>query len=228
MFYNILSFIRDADGNIQWGVIAMLILVVVAFAGMFLLPMFTNKKRSAQVNDLYGNLAVGDKVMTIGGIIGTIVRIKTRSTGEKEILIETGEEGSKTSLWLDQKGIYQNLTKPPIPTNFFGKPKTEAAPVASANATSEATTDKESNPFDGEETKEEVSEVSSLTETASTVNEATEKEVEISNSEAADNAEVEDNEEIASEIETTPKSSTRKLTSPSTKKSTSTRKPKAK
>ncbi|MCL2375600.1 MAG: preprotein translocase subunit YajC [Firmicutes bacterium] len=228
MFYNILSFIRDAEGNIQWGVIAMLILVVVAFAGMFLLPMFTNKNRSAQVNDLYGNLSVGDKVMTIGGIIGTIVRIKTRSTGEKEILIEPGEEGSKTSLWLDQKGIYQNLTKPPIPTNFFGKPKTEAAPAVAATTVSETVTDAESNPFDGEETKEEVSEVSVVTETASTVNEAMEKEAETFNSEAIDSAEVKDSKESASEAEAAPKSSAGTLTLPKVKRTTSTRKPKAK
>ncbi|MCL2062122.1 MAG: preprotein translocase subunit YajC [Firmicutes bacterium] len=103
--------------------IVMLVLFVVV---MFVFPIFSKRKKG-QVNDLYVNLEVGDKIMTIGGILGTILEIKERSPMDKEILIETGAEGSKTTLWIDLKGVYENKSKPMPETNFFGRPKNPEA-----------------------------------------------------------------------------------------------------
>ena len=110
--------------------VIMIVIVVLVLAGMIIMPMFTNKKRNNQANELYSNLAPGDRIMTIGGIIGVVVQIEETSPVEKRILIETGAEGSKTTIWLDVKGIYQNLSKPPPEkTGLFGKSKSEASVI---------------------------------------------------------------------------------------------------
>jgi preprotein translocase YajC subunit len=108
-------------------IIVLIVVLVLFVVFMFVMPIFT-KRKNGQVPELYANLEVGDKVMTIGGIIGTVLEIKEKTPTDKEILIESGAEGSKTSLWLDIKGLYQNLTKPPQPTNFFGRPKNPVKP----------------------------------------------------------------------------------------------------
>jgi len=105
-------------GPLEIGLIAVMGLLLVA---MIVMPMLSRKKQKNQADSL-SNIVVGDKIMTIGGIIGIVIEVKT-TTGGKEVLIETGEEGSKTTIWIDAKGIYQNLTRPPVATDFFGRPK---------------------------------------------------------------------------------------------------------
>jgi preprotein translocase subunit YajC len=48
------------------------------------------KKQEKEQNDMRNNLAVGDEITTIGGIIGKIVSIK-----EETCVIETSHERSK-------------------------------------------------------------------------------------------------------------------------------------
>ena len=118
------NFLSAEGGLFDDAVVIIVIVALVLLVGaMIIMPMFTSKKRNSQTNALYSNLSPGDKVMTIGGIIGTILEIAERSPADKELLIETGAEGSKTTLWIDLKGVYQNLSKPAAETNFFGKPK---------------------------------------------------------------------------------------------------------
>ncbi len=54
------------------------------------------KKREKEIGDMRSNLKVGDKVVTIGGIKGKIVRID-----EENVILETGPEATKfeTSRW---------------------------------------------------------------------------------------------------------------------------------
>jgi preprotein translocase subunit YajC len=151
----------SADGFFSDPSMIMLIVLLGLFVvAMFVMPLFTKRKKN-QVNDLYANLAVGDKIMTIGGIIGTVIEIKERSPNDKDLLIETGSEGSKTTIWLDLKGLYQNLSKPPVPTNFFGKPKNVPAKTEAADEVSEAAPaetqepEEEAEPFDAPAAAEE-------------------------------------------------------------------------
>ena len=129
--------------------IIMIVIVAIVFVGMLIMPMFTNKKRNAQQNDLYTNLAPGDEIMTIGGIVATVLEIEEVSPVDKRILIESGAEGSKTTLWLDIKGIFSNLSKPAQETNFFGKPKAGAlednANTATKDSSDNADVPKEEN-----------------------------------------------------------------------------------
>ena len=134
--------------------IVIIVAVVLVFVGMIIMPMFTKKRQNNQVNDLYSNLSSGDEVMTIGGIVGTVIKIEETSPVDKKILIETGAEGNKTTIWLDIKGIYQNLSKPAVETNFFGKPKTEAAATAVIKAEPEADFSKDES-FNGQDVPKE-------------------------------------------------------------------------
>lgn len=62
---------------------------------MLVLPSITQKKRMAAYQEMQSRLKAGDKVQTIGGIIGKIVRIKD-ANGIKTIFIETGDKNNKT------------------------------------------------------------------------------------------------------------------------------------
>lgn len=90
------------------------ILILVVLAGLlvltFVLPMLTNKKNQAKSLELKESIKEGDKVMTIGAIIGTVKNVVTKEDGSKEIVITTGEEGSQTTMTIDIQGIYKNFT----------------------------------------------------------------------------------------------------------------------
>ena len=64
----------------------MLVLIVVAF-------IFMNRKQKKQekeIADMRNNLRVGDEVVTTGGIVGRIVRVK-----EETVVVETSRDGTK-------------------------------------------------------------------------------------------------------------------------------------
>ncbi len=110
----------SADNNNQittWIFVGLLVLLIVA---LLVVPMFTNKKRAKQTNELHNSLRPGDVVKTVGGIIGTIVEIRQVSPTEKEMLIETGEGDNKMTMLLDIQALYQVMSRAAQP----------AAPVA--------------------------------------------------------------------------------------------------
>lgn len=69
--------------------IPMLIILVVMIAFIFFSSR-SQKKQERQVEEMRNNLAVGDEVTTIGGIIGRVVSIK-----DETCVIETSRECSK-------------------------------------------------------------------------------------------------------------------------------------
>lgn len=69
--------------------IPMLIILVVMIAFIFF-SYRSQKKQERQVEEMRNNLAVGDEVTTIGGIIGRVVSIK-----DETCVIETSRECSK-------------------------------------------------------------------------------------------------------------------------------------
>lgn len=64
-----------------------LILMFVIFYFLLIRP---QKKKEREIQDMRANLKVGDKIMTIGGIIGKIVLIK-----EDYVVIESSSDNSK-------------------------------------------------------------------------------------------------------------------------------------
>lgn len=84
-------------GNTGSSIVTVGILVVLLLF-MIILPNITNKKRTAAYHEMQDSLKAGDKVQTIGGIVGRVVRVS--KNGEvKTIIIETGN--GKESSYLE-------------------------------------------------------------------------------------------------------------------------------
>lgn len=66
------------------------LLLIVAFYFLLIRP---QKKKEKQVNEMRNSLVVGDKVTTIGGIIGKVTKIK-----EDIITIEVGADKTKIEM----------------------------------------------------------------------------------------------------------------------------------
>lgn len=129
MLTNILS--AEESGGTSW--IFIVVLLVVFVVAMFIVPIFTNKKRTKETQSMYNSLKVGDTIKTIGGIIGTIKEIKTLSPNERVMILETGEEDSKTTMSFDIQALYQVLSSAPIETleneNLDNVSETEEQPT---------------------------------------------------------------------------------------------------
>ncbi len=83
-----------ASGNTQagfGGTSIITIVMIVAMVALFYFFMYRpQKKQEKETNNMRNNLAVGDEITTIGGIIGKVVSIK-----EETVTIETGREKAR-------------------------------------------------------------------------------------------------------------------------------------
>ena len=85
-------------------VIIIYIVCILAFFYLFLIR--PQKKRDKQANLMLSSMETGDGVVTIGGIIGTIVIIK-----DNEVIIETSIDKTKISF---RKVAIKEVIKPAI------------------------------------------------------------------------------------------------------------------
>ena len=69
-----------------------------------------NRKQQKQRRTLIDNLSKNDRVMTIGGILGTVVSVR-----ENEVVVKV-DESSNTKMTFLKKAIQQVLTEGDIPT----------------------------------------------------------------------------------------------------------------
>ena len=76
---NILSIIAQAEAAPQGGGSSMLIFIVLMFAAMYFLMIAPQRKRQKQHQKMITELKSGDKVVTIGGIFGTITNVKEKT-----------------------------------------------------------------------------------------------------------------------------------------------------
>lgn len=67
-----------------------IIMVVGIFVIMYFFMIRPQKKQEKEQNDMRNNLAVGDEITTIGGIIGKIVSIK-----EETLVLETSHDRTR-------------------------------------------------------------------------------------------------------------------------------------
>lgn len=67
-----------------------IIILVAIFAIMYFLMIRPQKKQQKKDAEMRNNLAVGDDIITIGGIMGKIVTVK-----EDSVIIETGSDKNK-------------------------------------------------------------------------------------------------------------------------------------
>lgn len=77
----------DATG----GMLQFIIMMVVLFAIMYFMIIRPQKKREKLTKEMLAGLVVGDKLVTIGGIYGKIVKIK-----DETLILETGSESDKS------------------------------------------------------------------------------------------------------------------------------------
>lgn len=74
----------------MWGTIIMLVLTIVVFYFFAIRP---QKKQERETAEMRNSITVGDEIITIGGIIGTVVIIK-----DDKMMIETGNDRSKLTI----------------------------------------------------------------------------------------------------------------------------------
>ena len=78
------NFLTDAAGAGMGSTVIMLVLMVAVFYFMLIRP---KNKRKKEAEAMRGSVKTGDKITTIGGIIGTVVNVK-----EDKIVIETSAD----------------------------------------------------------------------------------------------------------------------------------------
>ena len=79
--------------NFDFGSSWYIILIYVAlFAALYFLLIRPNSKKKKQEQEMRNNIAIGDDITTIGGIVGRIVAIKE---DEEAFIIETGSDRVK-------------------------------------------------------------------------------------------------------------------------------------
>ena len=78
------NFLTDVAGAGMGSTVIMLVLMVAVFYFMLIRP---ENKRKKEAEAMRGAVKTGDKITTIGGIIGTVVNVK-----EDKIVIETSAD----------------------------------------------------------------------------------------------------------------------------------------
>lgn len=81
-----------------------LIPFVLMFALMYFILIRPQRKKEKQTREMINNAIVGDKVITIGGIVGKIINIK-----DDEFTIESGNERTKITV---KKWAVKEVDKP--------------------------------------------------------------------------------------------------------------------
>ena len=79
-----------ANASNPWLMPVLLVVMVAVFYFAMVRP---QKKQEKQIAEMRDSLAVGDEVVTIGGIIGTVLIIK-----DDKIMIETGNDRTKLTI----------------------------------------------------------------------------------------------------------------------------------
>ena len=87
------------------GIITMIIYLVAMVAIFYLLLIRPQRKRDKEAKAMMESLAVGDKIVTIGGIYGKIVKLK-----EDTIEIESGSGNEKSTIKLARSAVREVLT----------------------------------------------------------------------------------------------------------------------
>ena len=105
--YSAVRLSSAAAGNAAGGGMSMIIMLVVMFAIMYFLMIRPENKRKKQAEEMRNSLKKGDKITTIGGIMGRIVYV-----GEETIVIETSDD--RVRMELTKWAVSANNSQPPV------------------------------------------------------------------------------------------------------------------
>ena len=94
------NFLTDAAGASMGSTVIMLVLMVAVFYFMLIRP---ENKRKKEAEQMRSSVKTGDKIVTIGGITGTVVNVK-----DNKIVIETGAD--QVRIELEKWAISSNET----------------------------------------------------------------------------------------------------------------------
>lgn len=88
-------------------VVSMIVWIVIMIAFMYLFMIRPQKKQQKAIKAMLDNLAVGDKVVSVGGIHGKILKIK-----DDIVVLESGNgnEGAKSTITISRNSIASCLT----------------------------------------------------------------------------------------------------------------------
>ncbi len=82
-----LNFLTDSTANSGGGMMTTIIMLVIMIAIFYFMMIRPENKRKKEAEQMRSELKVGDKITTIGGIVGKIVDIK-----EDKFVIETSAD----------------------------------------------------------------------------------------------------------------------------------------
>jgi len=111
------------------GSVASLGLLVLMFVVFYFILIRPQKKKDKELKEQMSKLAVGDKVITIGGLVGFVANIKddqvTISTSAANTLVTFTKSAIQTVIKRDQLNPDGSVKKVEAPekTGFFGKKK---------------------------------------------------------------------------------------------------------
>lgn len=128
-------------------------LLVCMIVGMLIFPSIGQKKRNQEYQTMLDNLKVGDKVQTIGGVVGRIAKISDKD-GVKTMFLETGDKNNKMTIEFNVNAIAGIVV---APENKETKAETAVEEKEEKKEEkTEATTAEEKAEVSSEEKQEEV------------------------------------------------------------------------
>ncbi len=131
------------DGWVSWLFLGIIIAAIIA---LLVWSFLSNRKRRKNFEETVNAIKPGNKVKTIGGIIGEVVEVNEE---EGTFVLRTGDaNGNCSFMKFDKQAIYQTDAKP--------EPAPEAPAAEKASAPAEE--EKPADPFDGEKKEETGSE----------------------------------------------------------------------
>jgi len=101
--FNLVALTTTADSGLS-GMLSMALPLVLMFGLMWLLMIRPQKKKEKALKDLIGSMAVGDHVLTIGGVVGRVVNIR-----DDEVTISTSVANTLITF---KKSAISTVSKP--------------------------------------------------------------------------------------------------------------------
>ena len=91
---------NQSTGSFITTMVIPMVLIIVVFYFILIRP---QKKKDKEAKAMRENIQIGDEIMTIGGIVGLVVR-----KSEDTVVIETG--GDKSKLRIKNWAVQENIT----------------------------------------------------------------------------------------------------------------------
>lgn len=118
----------------SWTSIVPIIVIIVILVAFFVWSFISQRKKQKAFNETVNSIKPGNKVKTIGGIVGEVVEV---NDAEGTFVLKTGDsEGNCSYMKFDKQAIYQTDATPSP-----AESKAEEAPAAEEPAQAEAPAD---------------------------------------------------------------------------------------